>query len=282
MSTRIALYARVSSDHQAHEGTIDSQVASLRTYCAEHQYRVEEDLIFCDNGVSGTTLARRGLDALRDKAVAGDLDRVVVLCPDRLARKHTHQLLLVEEFHRLGVEIEFTNHVIAQTPEDQLLFHVQGVIAEFEREKILERSRRGKLHRARNGKVSALAQAPYGYVYLRAMNRDETRYEIHPHEAEVVRQIFTWFTEEHLRIEAIARRLTREQIPTRQQHGGWNASVLWNLLRNPAYMGQAAYQKTHVVPRTRVIKSARERGYYPKHVHSSCRPRPVDEVRGRM
>ena len=277
MSTRIALYARVSSDHQAHEGTIDSQVASLRTYCAEHQYRVEEDLIFCDNGVSGTTLARRGLDALRDKAVAGDLDRVVVLCPDRLARKHTHQLLLVEEFHRLGVEIEFTNHVIAQTPEDQLLFHVQGVIAEFEREKILERSRRGKLHRARNGKVSALAQAPYGYVYLRAMNRDETRYEIHPHEAEVVRQIFTWFTEEHLRIEAIARRLTREQIPTRQQHGGWNASVLWNLLRNPAYMGQAAYQKTQVVPRTRVIKSARERGYYPKHVHSSCRPRPVDE-----
>ena len=255
MSTRIALYARVSSDHQAHEGTIDSQVASLRTYCAEHQYRVEEDLIFCDNGVSGTTLARRGLDALRDKAVAGDLDRVVVLCPDRLARKHTHQLLLVEEFHRLGVEIEFTNHVIAQTPEDQLLFHVQGVIAEFEREKILERSRRGKLHRARNGKVSALAQAPYGYVYLRAMNRDETRYEIHPHEAEVVRQIFTWFTEEHLRIEAIARRLTREQIPTRQQHGGWNASVLWNLLRNPASMGQAAYQKTHVVPRTRVVVS---------------------------
>jgi site-specific DNA recombinase len=277
MSSRIALYARVSSDHQAHEGTIDSQVASLRAYCVEYQYRVEEDLIFCDNGVSGTTLARRGLDALRDKAVAGEVDIVLVWCPDRLARKHTHQLLLVEEFHRLGVEIKFANHAIAQTPEDQLLFHVQGVIAEFEREKILERSRRGKLHRARNGKVSALAQAPYGYVYLRAMNRDETRYEIHPHEAEVVRQIFTWFTEEHLSIDAIARRLTREQIPTRHQHGGWNASVLWNLLRNPAYMGRAAYQKTQVVPRTRVIKSARERGYYPKHVNSSCRPRPRDE-----
>ena len=234
-------------------------------------------MLFCDNGISGTTLARRGLDALRDKAVAGDLDRVVVLCPDRLARKHTHQLLLVEEFHRLGVESEFTNHVIAQTPEDHLLFHVQGVIAEFEREKILGRSRRGKLQRARNGKVSALAQAPYGYGYLRAMNREETRSEIHPQEAEVVRWICHWLTEEQRSIEAMARRLTREQIPTRRQHGGWNASGLWNLLRNPAYRGQAAYQKTQVVPRTRVIKSARERGYSPKHVNSSGRPRPVDE-----
>src|SRR5260221_13112758 len=106
MSSRIALYARVASDHQAHEGTIDSQIASLRTYCAEHAYIVEEDLIFCDNGVRGTTLARRGLDALRDKTVAGDLDRVVVLCPDRFARKPRHQLLLVEDFHRLVGELE--------------------------------------------------------------------------------------------------------------------------------------------------------------------------------
>ncbi len=189
MSNRVALYARVSSEHQAQEGTIGSQIASLRAYCAEQGYIVEEDLIFIDNGVSGTTLARRGLDALRDKAVAGELDTVLVLCPDRLARKHTHQLLLVEEFHRLGVEILFANHTITSTPEDQLLFQMQGVIAEFEREKILERGRRGKLHRARSGKVSALAQAPYGYVYLRAMNRDETRYEIHPQEAEVVREL---------------------------------------------------------------------------------------------
>jgi site-specific DNA recombinase len=277
MSNRIAFYARVSSEHQAQEGTIGSQIASLRAYCTDQGYIVEEDLIFIDNGVSGTTLARRGLDALRDKAVAGELDTVLVLCPDRLARKHTHQLLLVEEFHRLGVEILFANHTITSTPEDQLLFQMQGVIAEFEREKILERGRRGKLHRARSGKVSALAQAPYGYVYLRAMNRDETRYEIHPPEAEVVRRIFALFTEGQLSIESLARRLTREQIPTRHRQGGWNPSVLWNMLRNPAYMGQAAYQKTQAVPRTRVIKSAREQGYYPKQVNSSCRQRPPEE-----
>ncbi|MEE8290799.1 MAG: recombinase family protein, partial [Candidatus Tectomicrobia bacterium] len=231
----IALYARVSSEHQAQEGTIQSQVASLRAYCAEQGYRVEEDLIFTDNGVSGTTLIRRALDRLRDKAVAGEVDKVIVLNPDRLARKHAHQLLLVEEFQRLGVEIIFTNHAITSTPEDQLLFQMQGVIAEFEREKILERSRRGKLQRALSGKVSALSQAPYGYVYLRAMHRDDTRYEIHPEEAAVVRGIFAMFTEEQLSIEGIAKRLTQENIPTRHQQGGWNSSVLWNMLRNPAY-----------------------------------------------
>ena len=88
-------------------------------------------MLFCDTGVSGTTLARRGLDARRDRAGAGDLDRVVGLCPDRVARKPTPQLVLVEEFHRLGVEIECTHHLIAQTPEAQLLFHVQGGSAEF-------------------------------------------------------------------------------------------------------------------------------------------------------
>jgi site-specific DNA recombinase len=119
-------------------------------------------LIFIDDGFSGATLIRPGLDALRDRAMGGALDHSLVLAPDRLARNHAHQLVLIEEFQRLGVDIVFVNRPIAHTPEDQRLLQMQGVIAEFEREKIMERRRRGKLHKAKQGQVNVLSGAPYG------------------------------------------------------------------------------------------------------------------------
>lgn len=113
----------------------------------------------------GNPLVRPGLDALRDQAVAGKIDKLIILNPDRLARKYAHQLVLIEEFQKLGVEILFVNRQISESPEDQLLLQMQGVISEYEREKIVERSRRGKLSKAKQGKVSVLSGAPYGYVY---------------------------------------------------------------------------------------------------------------------
>ena len=154
MQKHVALYARVSSDRQAEEGTIHSQLASLQLYSADHGSSIDADMIFLDDGFSGATLARPGLDALRDRAMMGAIDEVLVLAPDRLARNHAHQLVLVEALHRLGVEIVFINRPIAHSPEDHLLLQMQGVIAEFEREQILERSRRGKLHKAKQGQVS--------------------------------------------------------------------------------------------------------------------------------
>jgi len=195
MTQSIALYARVSSDKQAQEGTIQSQIESLRSYAKANGYPIEEDLIFMDEGISGTTLVRPALDALRDKAACGEIDKVLILCPDRLARKYAHQLILVEEFQRLAVEIVFANRNITASAEDQLLLQIQGVMAEYEREKIIERSRRGKLHKAKQGKVNVLSGAPYGYVYMTATESEEARYEIHSEEAEVVRRIFQEFTQ---------------------------------------------------------------------------------------
>ena len=142
-------------------------------------FQINHDLIFADNGISGTTLARPALDALRDQAAAGEIDQVLVLNPDRLARKYAHQLMLVEEFHKLGVEILFVNRKISHSPEDQLLLQIQGVISEYEREKIVESHRRGKLHKARQGDVCVVSGAPYGYVYIPASDSEGARYEIH-------------------------------------------------------------------------------------------------------
>ena len=275
--THIAIYARVSSDQQAQQGTIDSQLAAVQKFAAENGLKVDPDLIFADNGVSGSTLARPKLDALRDRAAAGEIDQVLVLAPDRLARKHSHQLMLVEEFKKLGVEISFLNRPIAASPEDQLLLQVQGVIAEYEREKIVERSRRGKLHKAQEGKVCVLSGAPYGYVYLPATETEDARYEIHERESEVVKQVFHLLVDQQLSIGAIARKLTQDRVPTRRDVGRWERSVIWAMLRNPAYTGHAAYRKTEAVDRARPTKQAYDRNFYPKHVHSSTRDRPPEE-----
>ena len=163
---RVALYARVSSEQQADAGKIGSQVEELRKRIAEDGLEIEKELEFVDEGYSGATLVRPALQRLRDIAAAGCLDRLYVHCPDRLARKYAYQVLLVDELRRCGVEIEFLNHGMGETPEDSLLLQVQGMVAEYERAKILERSRRGKLHAARRGSVAVLGGAPYGYRYV--------------------------------------------------------------------------------------------------------------------
>lgn len=277
MNEQICLYARVSSDKQAETGTIKSQIASLQEVARERGFDVDEDMIFVDNGVSGSTLSRPGLDALRDKAASGEVDKVLVLCPDRLARKHVHQLLLIEEFQRLGVEVLFANHSITNTPEDQLLLQVQGVIAEYEREKIMERSRRGKLHKARNGQVSVLVNAPYGYQYICCQKGSDAHYVVVLEEARIVQRIYQMCVYDHMSTKKIALQLSSEGIPTKKRAKHWDTSTIYAILKNPAYMGKAAYGRRQSTPRTRLIKTTRINGGYSKHTKSSMRLKPPEE-----
>ena len=146
-----ALYARVSSDGQARGNTVASQLAALRERAAAEDASIGPDHAYVDEGGSGTTLARPALERLRDAVAAGEVDRVYVHAPDRLARRYAYQVLLVEEFRRAGVEVVFLNRAIGGSAEDDLLLQVQGMIAEYERARILERSRRGRRHAALSG-----------------------------------------------------------------------------------------------------------------------------------
>src|SRR3954466_15188400 len=161
-----AIYARVSSEQQTNEKTIASQIAALEARVAQDDLALMPDERFCDEGYSGATLVRPALERLRDAVAAGGLDRLYVHSPDRLARRYAYQVLLIDEFRRAGAEVVFLNRAIGLSPEDDLLLQVQGMVAEYERAKILERSRRGKRHAARQGAVSVLSGAPYGYRYI--------------------------------------------------------------------------------------------------------------------
>ena len=166
--TSAAIYARVSSARQKKDETIGSQTAALREHAAQSRLDVPEEWVFEDEGHSGATLVRPALEALRDLVAQGCLDVVLCYSPDRLARKFAYQALLLEEFARAGVRVEFVkNGTRGDTPEDQLLVQFQGMFAEYEKAQLMERYRRGKAHRARTGSVNVLSGAPFGYRYIR-------------------------------------------------------------------------------------------------------------------
>ena len=241
---QVGIYARVSSEQQVEAHTIESQVRALLEQAKEDEVMVADELRFIDDGYSGTTLVRPALEQLRDTAAMGGIERLYIHNPDRLARKYAYQVLLLDELQRTGVEVIFLNRAIGQTPEDHLLLQVQGMIAEYEHAKIVERSRRGKRHGAQNGNVAVLSGAPYGYRYItKAEGGGEARYEIIPEQARVVRQIFQWVGIERVTIGDVRRRLEAAGEVTKRGKTNWDRSVLWGMLQNPAYKGQAAFGK---------------------------------------
>ncbi len=185
-----AIYTRVSSERQKEEQTISSQTEALKEYAQAGGYRVLQEWIFQDEGYSGATLQRPGLERLRDLAAEGQIEAMLVYSPDRLSRKYAYQVLLMEEFARYGVEIIFIKSPQASTPEEQLLVQFQGMIAEYERAQIAERSRRGKRHRAKSGSISVLSGAPYGYRYVKKSETSAAYYDIIEGEAAIVRDVY--------------------------------------------------------------------------------------------
>ena len=245
--TVVALYARVSSEQQAQSQTIDSQLAALRERIASDGMQLLPQHEFIDCGHSGTTLLRPALERLRDAVATGDIERLYVHSPDRLARRYAYQVMLVDECQRAGVTLVFLNHALGESPEDDLLLQVQGMIAEYERAKMLERSRRGKRHQAQIGSVSIIPKAPYGYRYVTvADGAGRARYEVDLEKAQVVRHIFDWAGRERLSLGDVCRRLAADGIASPAGKPLWERGTVWGILNNTAYCGQAVYGKTHV------------------------------------
>ena len=258
--TMAAIYARVSSERQKEEHTIGSQILVLTDLATNEGLTVPDNWIFQDEGYSGATLVRPGLERLRDIVCEGQVEKILIYAPDRLSRKYAYQVLLVEEFSRHGVEVVFTNSPQAKTPEEQLLLQFQGMIAEYERAQITERTRRGKRYRAKSGIVNVLSGAPYGYHYIKKTDTSLAYYKIIAEEAEIVRTVYRLYVEDGLSINAIARWLNDHQIPTRKKISLWERSTIWAMLRNPAYQGTACFGKTRKVERKKITRPLRQRG----------------------
>ena len=258
---KVAIYARVSTESQETRDTIGSQVAALRERVASEGHELVAE--FCDDGYSGARLDRPGLDALRDAAEAGVIEAVWCLSPDRLARLYAYQVIVLDELNRHGVRVLFTDApALDDDPQARLLVQVQGVIAEYERAKIAERYRRGKLWRARRGEV-IFWKVPYGYRRIAATANATAHLVVYEPEATVVRRIFEDYVAGHS-IREVVRRLNLDQVPSASGKPVWGTSTVGRLLCNQSYLGRAYYNRTESIPdpharrRTRQVLRPRE------------------------
>ncbi|HUT73262.1 MAG TPA: recombinase family protein, partial [Armatimonadota bacterium] len=222
--------------------TIESQLAELRRYAQAHDLAIAGE--FVDDGYSGTLLARPGLDALRDKARQRVAETVLCLSPDRLSRTLVHLGILLEELQNNGTRVEFTNQRLDDTPEGTLLLQIQGAVGEYERAKILDRTRRGRQHKARSGAFIG-GVAAYGYTYVPAKGAAPAHWEIDEAEAAVVRDIYRLFVTKELPVCALVRELEALGIPTRSGNQRWIRSTLHKILTSEAYIGTAHLFKTY-------------------------------------
>lgn len=239
---RAAIYARVSSQKQKEEATIESQIEVLRAHALQEGYIVPDNWLFIDNGISGEVLQRAALDELRDIIRLEPVDAVLIYSPDRLSRKYSYQLILMEEFRRYGVDVCFLKKApVTDTPEAVMFNHLQGILAEYEKALILDRSRRGRLHKAKQGDPGILPSVPFGYKKVRIGS--QVVIQLIEVQAEYVKDIFKWFVYDKMTLGAIARKLTEDHV---RSHKGapWSPSTIKDIIANPAYIGTAYYGKT--------------------------------------
>ena len=237
------LYARVSSDRQEKEETIQSQLAELRARAKEDGLETWEELP--DEGYSRDNLRRPRLDRLRDLAAQGKVDRVYIQAPDRLA-SGGKLMVLVEELEKAGVQLIFLRGQYEHNAEGKMLLGMQGIFAEYERTKIVERTTRGKRYWAGQGAMVG-GHTPFGYRLIRRDDTQRARLEISDFEAGVVREMYRLVLEEGLSCRAMGIRLQERGILTPKGANQWSPSTVTRILGNPVYKGTFYYQRTEAI-----------------------------------
>lgn len=267
----IATYARVSTANQEEEETINAQKIILKEEAQKKNYTVVKG--YADDGWSGDTLARPDLDQLRADAKLGIFEAVLIYDPDRLARRYSYQELIMDELKEAGIEIMFITVSAPKNSEDKILHGVRGLFAEYERAKITERFRIGKLRKVKEGHILT-TEAPYGYTYIKKQDKIHGYYEINEEEAKVVKMIFSWVADEGLTVRKVVRRLQELAIrPRKSKRGVWNTSTLTTMLRHRGYIGEAHYGKTYAVVPENPLKVQK----YRKMKKTSRKVRPQEE-----
>jgi len=247
-----ALYARVSTQRQENEETIETQIMAVRDYAAKNGHTLIKT--YKDEGWSGMILARPNLDELRLDARKKLWEAVIIYDPDRLARKYAYQQLVIDELEEEGIKVLFVTTPPAKTEEDKLLYGVKGIFAEYERARIVDRFRLGKLRKARDGHV-LLTEAPYGYDYIPKQGQKNGYLKINKKEEQVIKMIFQWIGNDSYTLRGVVKKLQELGIPPRKsKRGVWNTSTLGTMLRNETYIGNARYNRSIAIVPEKPLK----------------------------
>ncbi len=270
---RVAVYVRVSTSRQVKLQTIEQQLEKVRKHVRQKGWELPDENVFRDDGYSGTTLKRPALDALRDKARPRELEVVVVLSPDRLARNYVHQMVLIEEFEKSGCRVEFVERPMSSEPNDQLLLQIRGAVAEYEKTLLSERMRRGRLAKYKAGLLLPWTHTPYGYRVDPDRPRDPAGVRPDEAKAAVVAEIFATYLEEGGSLFGVSRQLESQGI--RAPRGGkvWSVATLRGILTNPLYAGRIYAGRVRYQP----PKIRRSATHPIGHPHDSAVPLAPEE-----
>lgn len=268
---RIATYARVSTARQEEEQTIQTQLSIIKEEIERKGYQLVRE--YADEGWSGDTLARPGLDQLRADAKSGLFNAVLIYDPDRLARRYSYQELVMDELREAGIEVIFITISAPKNSEDKILYGVRGLFAEYERAKISERFRLGKVRKVKEGHI-LVSESLYGYTYIPKKDNQHGYYVINEKEAEVVKMIFSWVGNDGLTLRKVVIRLQEMGIPPRKsKRGVWNTSTLSTMLRHRGYIGETRWGSSYAVVPTKPLKQEK----YRKVKKTSRRIKPKEE-----
>ncbi len=267
----IATYSRVSTSAQEDQQTIQTQLLTLKEYAEKNGYAIIQE--YTDEGWSGDTIVRPALDQLRVDAKKKIWEAVLIYDPDRLARRYSYQELVMDELKETGIEVIFVTISTPKNSEDKILYGVRGLFAEYERAKIAERFRLGKLRKIKEGHL-IVSEALYGYRYIRKQDKIHGYYEINTEEARIVKLIFNMVAVEKLTLRSVVKNLQHLNIrPRKSKKGVWSTSTLSTLLRNKGYIGEAHWGSSiAIVPKNPINKEK-----YRKNKKSSRKMRPESE-----
>jgi site-specific DNA recombinase len=232
-SQRVAIYCRVSSVAQEDGYSLETQEARCRLYADQHGLTVVA--VYRDVHTGVEWRERPGLTTLRAQVRRAEIDVILAFALDRLSRKQAHVAILADEIAQVGARLEFVTERFEETAVGEFLRSAKAFAAEVEREKLAERTVRGRIARVHSGKLIPGARPPYGYRW-----RDATKGQLDedPATAPIVRGIFTAMAE-GTSLNKIADTLTRDRVPTPTGKGVWHASTLSTILHRPAYKGDA-------------------------------------------
>jgi len=269
----LATYARVSENPDENEQTIKNQSMIFNEFAGKNNWHIVQE--YKDDDWSGDILERPALDKLRLDAKNKNRiwEAVLIYDPDRLARRYSYQELIMDELREAGVEVIFVTVPAPKNSEDKILHGVRGLFAEYERAKITERFRLGKLRKAREGHI--LTTKPlYGYSYIPKIGKIHGYYEINPEEARIVKMIFSWVGNDGMTLRGVVKKLHELGIKPRQsKRDVWNTGTLSTMLRHKAYIGEAHWGSSYAVIPERPLKNEK----YKKNKKTSRRMRPEEE-----
>jgi site-specific DNA recombinase len=256
---KAAIYCRVSTEEQGREGTsLDSQLEACLSKARQAGYDVPGELIFRET-YSGLSLERPKLNELRELIRNGAIDRLIIYTLDRLSRDPTHGVILTQELEKHGVKLEAVTEDVDNSELGKLITYIRGFAAKLEAEKIRERTMRGARARAKQGKIPIGGTGKlYGYTYMKGKGEHEGIRYVDEEEAKWVREIYRWFLEEGLTLNAITYRLRALGVPTPGRSQFWRKSTVHEILTNPAYMGKTyAFTYSYAEPKQNPDTSGR-------------------------